>query len=110
LQNGSVKPREIIGTGYRYQKSVAIAWLLRRLWVAQFGPTPDELHILTNGALFTDFKQANCSKVFNHLCQDRYERLDNRKITDFGIKACPIEGIEGFVIYVNVSARKKLAA
>jgi|AntRauTorckE5430_2_1112549.scaffolds.fasta_scaffold01366_11 hypothetical protein len=110
--NGSVKPREIIGTGYRYPKSVAIAWLLRQLWANKFGSAPAELHVLTNGALFTDYKQANRSKVYNLLCKGGYERLDEMQISDFGIRPFPIAGIEGYVVYVNVSAKenKRIAA
>lgn len=110
LQNGTVKPREIIGTGYRYPKSVATAWLLRQLWVAQFGSAPDQLHVNSSGGLFTDFKQANRAKVFNLMCKGAYRRLDERKVSDFGIRECPIEGINGYLVYVNVSTKTKKAA
>lgn len=110
LLNGSIKPREIIGTGYRYPKSVAMAWLLRELWVAQFGSAPHELHVLTSGALYTNYQQANRSKVFNLLYNCGYERLDEMKVSDFGIMEFPIEGIEGYIVYVNVGAKSRIAA
>jgi hypothetical protein len=110
LKSGETKPKEIVGTGYRYPKSVATAWLLRQLWQDELGTAPNELHVMTNGELFADYKQASRSKVFSTLCKNGYERLDGLKVTSFGIRPCPVTDIDGYIVYVKVGNIQKLAA
>ena len=110
LQNDHVTPRSIVGTGYRYPRSVASSWLLRQLWVAQFGSAPDELHTTTSGKAFKNIQNAMSCDVYRKLCANQYMRIDDMQVSEFSIKPCPIEGIDGYVICIHVKRNEKKVA
>ncbi|MAI66117.1 MAG: hypothetical protein CL600_14840 [Alteromonas sp.] len=109
LLTGELKPRQIIGTGYKYPKSVASAWLRKEIHNEQNpSQSVSDLFVQTNGAPFTSEKKAKCSKMYQQLVKGSFELITrNLIVSDYGVMPAPTSGIdEGYCIYIETASAK----
>lgn len=111
LLTGTLAPRQIVGTGYKYPKSVASAWLRKEIHNKQnpFNKVT-QLFVQTNGAPFVSQKKAKSSKIYQQLVEDSFKLTSrNLVISDFGIIPTPTNGIDdGYCVFIKTTAAKEI--
>lgn len=104
LLNGSIKPRSIIGTGYKNPKSVASAWLRQQI-VKQQKPSLKigGVFVTASGKAFTSIDKAKKSKIFKVLTENNYQLFaDSLEVDKYWIEEALLGG------YMIVFTYKKI--
>lgn len=83
---GTVKPRHIVGTGYKSPKSVASAWLRKEIYnIENPNDSVDFIGVTTSGKAYQTEQQAINSKVYQSLINQEFKSINNSVVTDFGV-------------------------
>jgi hypothetical protein len=91
LLTGTLNPRQVIGTGYKYPKSVASGWLRKEIHTEQNpSQSVSDLFVQTNGAPFTSEKKAKSSNVYQQLVKGSFQLITSNLIfCDYGVMPAP---------------------
>tara|TARA_Y100001970_G_scaffold294258_1_gene449301 strand:- start:1397 stop:1777 length:381 start_codon:yes stop_codon:yes gene_type:complete len=113
LFNGSITPREVVGTGYRYPKQVASQWLRKQMHnIENPNAKIDELIVQTNGKPFASETKAMQSTTYQQLINGQFKLIsDGAFVADYGVMPAPgVEVTTGYCIYIVIAYRHKKSA
>lgn len=102
LMAGAITPRKIIGTGYKYPKASASAWLRTQIYnKAKSSHKITECFVMTNGIPYPSETKAMASNHYKALADRTMKFLsDNVRVVDFGTMQDPAGG-SGYVVFVR---------
>lgn len=106
LLKGILKPREIVGGGYRNAKKVASGWLRKQIHNSE-NPKQKISHIevSSSGKAFSSVENAQRSKVYQALVAGTFTSISDREyVTDFNVIPATIG--DGYEVYVATEYRK----
>lgn len=100
--NGTVKPSQIVGTGYKYPKRVASGWLRKQIHnIENPNSLISEIFVTTSGKAFLSEVKAMASTTYQQLANNCFRTINNSRVVDYGVMPATIG--DGYEIYVELS-------
>lgn len=106
LQTGTIKPKDIVGSGYKNGRKVAFEWLYTQILNSQL-PADEEITDVfasASGMPFSSALKARNSDEYWQLENDQFNTFKGRAVQEYGIRA-GVNGI-GFLVWVKIGAKK----
>lgn len=101
LMTGAIRPKEIVGGGYKHPKSVASAWLLNQ--IHQY-PDNRELIVTRSGMPYRSIESAERSEAFQQLRNNEFKLVTNKFVVDqYGV--CPTDK-GGFAVFFTTKLKE----
>lgn len=101
LMNGSERPRDIVGSGYKNAKQVAAQWLYKEMHnLLNPTSTISQVHLTSSGTGYSSIERAMSAKPYQALLNNEYTLINDAQVISYGVIKTPNDA-ERFMIYVN---------
>lgn len=109
LKTGMIKPREVVGGGYRNGRKVAFEWIYTQLINVQLPSEQkvSDVYASSTGMPFASAEKARASKVFKSLERDEFKTINDLPVLDHGIRNSVVG--EGYLVWIKIGRRRPLS-